>query len=104
MIIGLNSDSSVKILKGKNRPINNQLYRAKVLSSLKFCDYVIIFNEKTPLSLIKKIKPDIITKGGDYENKKIVGENEVKKWGGTVLTLEFVQGLSSTNVLNKLKV
>ena len=63
--------------------------------------YVIIFKEKTPLSLIKKIKPDLITKGGDYKNKKIVGENEVKKWGGKVLTLDFVRGLSSTKILEK---
>ena len=73
LIVALNSDISVKKLKGKNRPINNELYRAKILSSLEFCDYVIIFNEKTPLSLIKKIKPDLITKGGDYKSKKIVG-------------------------------
>ena len=82
LIIAINSDSSVKKIKGKNRPINNELYRAQILSSLKFCDYVIIFKETTPLSIIKKIKPDLITKGGDYKNKKIVGENEVKKWGG----------------------
>ncbi len=102
LIIAINSDSSVKKLKGKNRPINNELYRSKVLSSLKSCDYVIIFKEKTPLSIIKKIKPDIITKGGDYKNKKIVGENEIKKWGGSVLALDFVEGLSSTKILNKL--
>ena len=70
LIVALNSDISVKKLKGKNRPINNQLYRAKILSSLEFCDYVIIFNEKTPLSIIKKIKPDLITKGDDYKVKK----------------------------------
>ncbi len=104
LIIALNSDSSIKRIKGKNRPINNELYRAKMLASLEFCDYVIIFNETTPLSIIKRIKPDLITKGGDYKNKKIVGENEVKKWGGSVLTLEFVNGLSSTSILNKLKI
>jgi D-beta-D-heptose 7-phosphate kinase/D-beta-D-heptose 1-phosphate adenosyltransferase len=102
LIIALNSDSSVKKIKGKNRPINNQLYRAKILSSLEFCDYVIIFNEKTPLSIIKKIKPDLITKGGDYKNKKIVGEDEVKKWGGIVISLDFIKGLSSTKVIDKL--
>ena len=104
LIIAINSDSSVKKIKGNNRPINNELYRAKILSSLKFCDYVIIFKETTPLSIIKKIKPDLITKGGDYKNKKIVGENEVKKWGGSAITLEFINGLSSTNILNKLKI
>ena len=104
LIIALNSDSSVKKIKGKNRPINNELHRAKVLSSLKFCDYVIIFNEKTPLSIIKKIKPDLITKGGDYKNKKIVGENLMKKWGGEVLTLDYIKDLSSTNILNKIKI
>ena len=67
-------------------------------------NYVIIFNEKTPLSIIKKIKPDLITKGGDYKNKKIVGENQIKKWGGEILTLDYIRDLSSTNILDKLKV
>ena len=102
LIVALNSDSSVKKLKGKNRPINNEFYRSKLISSLASCDYVIIFNEKTPLSIIKKIKPDLITKGGDYKNKKIVGEDEVKKWGGIVISLDFIKGLSSTKVIDKL--
>ncbi|MDC3024160.1 D-glycero-beta-D-manno-heptose-7-phosphate kinase [Alphaproteobacteria bacterium] len=102
LIVAINSDSSVKSLKGKNRPINNENFRARLLSAISHCDYVIIFKERTPLSLIKKIKPDLITKGGDYKNKKIVGEIEVKKWGGKVMTLDFVRGLSSTRILEKI--
>ena len=104
LIVALNSDKSVRLLKGKNRPVNNELHRSQVLSSLHSCDYIVIFNEKTPLSTIKKIKPDLITKGGDYKNKKIVGESEVKKWGGSVLKLEFVNRLSSSKLISKLEI
>ena len=103
LIVALNSDESVRFLKGKERPINNQNYRALVLSSLQCCDYIIIFDQKTPLSIIKKIKPDLITKGGDYKNKKIIGENEVESWGGKVLKLDLIKDLSSTKVIKKLK-
>ena len=82
LIVGLNSDKSVKNLKGKKRPIINQLDRANILSSLNVVDYVVIFDEKTPLNIIKSIKPDIITKGSDYKNKNIVGSNYIKKRGG----------------------
>ena len=101
--MALNSDKSVKLIKGKNRPINNQIKRASIISSLNCCDYIIIFDEKTPLSLIKKIKPDLITKGGDYKNKKIVGESEIKRWGGTALKLDFINGLSSSNLIRKVR-
>tara|TARA_Y100001936_G_C16058983_1_gene662962 strand:+ start:214 stop:1650 length:1437 start_codon:yes stop_codon:yes gene_type:complete len=103
LIVALNSNKSVKLLKGKNRPINDELYRAMVLASLQSCDYVTIFNEKTPLKTIMKIKPDLITKGGDYKNKKIVGESEIKKWGGKVIKLKFVEGLSSSKLISKLE-
>ena len=103
LIVALNSDNSVKLIKGKSRPINNQSTRASIISSLNCCDYIIIFDERTPLSLIKKIKPDLITKGGDYKNKKIVGESEIKRWGGTALKLDFINDLSSTNLIEKLK-
>ncbi|MEC6997216.1 MAG: D-glycero-beta-D-manno-heptose 1-phosphate adenylyltransferase [Pseudomonadota bacterium] len=103
LIVALNSDKSVKLIKGKSRPINNQITRASIISSLNCCDYIIIFDERTPLSLIKKIKPDLITKGGDYKNKKIVGESEIKRWGGTALKLDFINGLSSTNLIEKLE-
>ena len=92
------------MLKGKNRPVNNELHRAQILSSLHSCDYIVIFNEKTPLSTIKKIKPDLITKGGDYKNKKIVGESEIKKWGGSVLKLDFIKRLSSSKLISKLEI
>ena len=102
LIVAINSDKSVKLLKGKDRPLNNEEHRAQILSSLRCCDYIIIFNEKTPLSTIKKIRPDLITKGGDYKNKKIVGENEVKSWGGSILKFNFVKGLSSSKLIGKL--
>ena len=104
LIVAINSDKSVKNLKGKKRPINDQVKRSRILSSLQCCDYIIVFNEKTPLSIIKKIRPDLITKGGDYKNKKIAGESEVKKWGGSVLKLEFIQGFSSSNLISKLEI
>ena len=100
LVVAINSDSSVKKIKGENRPINSQTKRAIVLEALSFIDYVVIFNDTTPLKLINKIRPDLITKGGDYKNLKIVGEDEIKKWGGKTYILEYVKGQSTTNILN----
>ena len=102
LIIAINSDSSVKKIKGKNRPINKQDARVKVLSSLNLCDHIIIFNQLTPLKVITSLKPDIITKGGDYEKEKVVGYKEIKKWNGKVHIIKFTQGMSSTSILKKL--
>ena len=102
LIIAINSDSSIKKIKGKNRPINNQEDRAKVLSALRLCDHVIIFNQLTPLKLINSIKPDIITKGGDYKEKNVVGYNEIKKWQGQVYIIPYTKGKSTTGILEKL--
>ena len=102
LIIAINNDYSVKKLKGKDRPLNNEKDRAKILASLNFCDFVIIFSEDTPLKLIKALKPHIITKGGDYRNKKIVGEKEVISWGGNVNILNFKKGYSTTKIIGKL--
>ena len=102
LIIAINSDSSVKKIKGKNRPINKQDARVKVLSSLNLCDHIIIFNQLTPLKIITSLKPDIITKGGDYEKEKVVGYKEIKKWNGKVHIIKFTQGMSSTSILKKL--
>ena len=79
VVVGLNSDASVKRLKGDSRPINNQEDRAYLLQSLKYVDDVIIFDEDTPLDLIKLIKPDILVKGGDYEGIRVVGQDDVKQ-------------------------
>jgi D-beta-D-heptose 7-phosphate kinase/D-beta-D-heptose 1-phosphate adenosyltransferase len=99
LIVGLNSDDSVKTLKGEGRPINNQLDRAYTLAALEVVDYVVIFHDETPLELIKSIEPNTIVKGGDYKNKKIVGQdiaNELK-------LVDFVKGKSSTQTINKIK-
>jgi rfaE bifunctional protein nucleotidyltransferase chain/domain len=103
LVIGLNSDASVKRLKGEGRPINVELSRSLMLASLFFVDAVAIFSEDTPLELIKEILPDVLVKGGDYEIKNIVGAPEVFANGGAVQTIDFVDGYSSTNLINKIK-
>ena len=103
IIIGLNSDASVKKLKGENRPINDEQSRAMILAALCFIDAVIIFNEDTPLSLIKLIKPDILVKGGDYSLKNIVGSDFVIDNGGEVKIIDFLPGYSTTIIEAKIK-
>ncbi|WP_069636849.1 D-glycero-beta-D-manno-heptose-7-phosphate kinase [Campylobacter pinnipediorum] len=99
LVVGLNSDDSVRRLKGETRPINNQNDRASMLSSLGFVDYVIIFDEDTPYELIKKLKPDILVKGADYKDKDVVGSDLVKD----VRLVEFVPNKSTTNIINRIK-
>ena len=103
LIVGLNSDESVRLLKGKDRPINSQGDRAIVLAALNSVDYVIVFEEETPYNLIKTINPDILVKGGDWLVEQIVGHDIVLKKGGTVKSLMFKEGKSTTNIINKLK-
>ena len=103
LIIGLNSDSSVKKLKGKDRPINSFEDRATLLSAIESVDVVIMFEEQTPENLIKDIVPDILVKGGDYNIEDIVGYQTVMQNGGQVKTLSFYDGYSSTNYINKIK-
>ena len=103
LIIGLNTDDSVKRLKGKDRPINNQSDRAIVLDALKPVDFVVFFDEDTPLDLIKIINPDVLVKGADYKIEEIVGADFVQQNGGQVITIKFVEGKSSTSIINKLK-
>ena len=103
LIIGLNSDSSVKELKGENRPINSFEDRATLLSAIESVDLVIMFEEQTPENLIKDIVPDILVKGGDYNIEDIVGYRTVMQNGGQVKTLSFYDGYSSTNYINKIK-
>jgi glycerol-3-phosphate cytidylyltransferase len=102
LIIGLNSDESVRKLKGNSRPINNENDRAIVLSELKSVDYVTIFNDNTPYKLIEAIIPDILTKGGDYTEENIVGADIVKLNGGKVVVINFVDGKSTTNIIEKM--
>ena len=103
LIIGLNSDSSVKELKGVDRPINSFEDRATLLSAIESVDLVIMFEEQTPENLIKDIVPDILVKGGDYNIEDIVGYQTVMQNGGQVKTLSFYDGYSSTNYINKIK-
>ncbi|RIY31979.1 hypothetical protein CJP74_05830 [Psittacicella melopsittaci] len=103
LVVAINSDDSVRRLKGENRPINNVADRMFMLSSLKFVDYVVEFNEDTPLELIKAIHPDVLVKGADYKVEDIVGYKEVTAYGGKVQTITFVDSYSSTNIINKIK-
>lgn len=103
LVVGLNSDDSVRRLKGQNRPINGQDARALVLASLEMVDYVVIFEEDTPYNLIAKVQPDVLVKGGDYEVDKIVGGDIVRQRGGVVTTIPFVEGFSTTSMISDLK-
>ncbi|MDA8791708.1 D-glycero-beta-D-manno-heptose 1-phosphate adenylyltransferase [Bacteriovoracaceae bacterium] len=101
LVVGLNSDSSVKRLKGESRPINQENDRMFVLENLKSVDYVVLFQEDTPLEIIKTIKPNILVKGGDWPIEKIVGHEIVMQNGGKVLSLNFVDGYSTTKIIEK---
>ncbi|MBQ8634523.1 D-glycero-beta-D-manno-heptose 1-phosphate adenylyltransferase [bacterium] len=103
LIIGLNSDSSVKKLKGETRPINNESDRAELLSELNFVDYVVIFDENTPEKLLDEIKPDIYTKGADYTIETLPEAQTVIKNGGRVEFINLVEGKSTTNVIKKIE-
>lgn len=98
LIIGLNSDRSISVLKGSKRPINEQTDRASLLGALEFVDFVVIFDEDTPLNLIKALRPDILVKGGDYKGKDIVGSDFAKK----VELIEFIDGKSTTKIVEKI--
>ena len=101
MIIGLNSDSSVRRLKGETRPINGQHERAVLLAALKFVDAVVIFDEDTPENLINTIEPDFLVKGGDYTIDTIVGANFVMSYGGKVITIPLVENFSSSSIIKR---
>ena len=101
LVVGLNSDSSVRRLKGPDRPVNGELARSEVLESLRCVDQVIIFDEDTPLNLIAALIPDILVKGGDWDVSQIVGSDIVKAGGGKVLSLPFVDGYSTTAIIEK---
>ena len=103
LLVGLNSDASVKRLKGPDRPINTETDRQYVLSQLKSVDFVEIFNEDTPLNLILKVKPKILVKGGDWKIDQIVGAKEVLADGGDVFSLNFVDGYSTTSIIHKIQ-
>lgn len=102
LIIGLNSDASVKRLKGENRPVNDENARALALASLIFVDEVILFDTDTPYDLIDYVQPDVLVKGGDYNPEEIVGYDIVKAKNGKIVTIDFVEGYSTTSILNKI--
>lgn len=101
LVVGLNTDESVTLLKGSGRPVNDQQARAEVLGGLAFVDYIILFSEDTPLKLITSLKPDILIKGGDYRKEDIVGHKEVISLGGRVETIPLLEGYSTTSILDK---
>lgn len=101
LIIGLNTDNSVKRLKGPSRPVNDEKARAVVLAGLEFVDAVVFFEEDTPYNLIKSVQPDVLVKGNDYKAEDIVGYDIVTAKGGKVETIELVDGFSTTKILEK---
>ena len=102
LVVGVNSDLSIRNLKGESRPIMDQDSRLTILSSFEFIDAVILFDEETPYDLIKNIVPNILTKGGDYKAKNIVGSDIVLDNGGDVVLIPFVDGCSSTSLIDKI--
>ncbi|WP_044201773.1 D-glycero-beta-D-manno-heptose 1-phosphate adenylyltransferase [Flammeovirga sp. OC4] len=103
MILGLNTDSSVKKLKGEERPINNEYARARLLAAFEFIDMVILFGDDTPINLINELMPDVLVKGADYTVENIVGAKEVMANGGEVKTITLVEGFSTTSIINKIR-
>ena len=102
LIVGLNTDASVMRIKGKNRPIQDEKSRCLILASLFFVDYVVLFDEDTPYNLIKTIFTNILVKGADYKKEDIVGYDTVEKNGGKVMTLQYLEGYSTSNIIKKI--
>ena len=103
LILALNSDNSIKKIKGKDRPILNQIERTEILKNFDFIDKILIFNEETPINLIKKIKPNVIFKGDDYSLNEVVGSKAIKKWGGLIKLIKCVKGKSTSSIIRKIK-
>lgn len=102
LVVGLNSDVSVRRLKGPQRPIVDEESRALLLAAFEFVDFVTFFDEDTPLELIRKVQPDVLVKGGDYDPMTIVGGDVVRAKGGEVVVLDFVEGFSTTSIVKRL--
>jgi D-beta-D-heptose 7-phosphate kinase/D-beta-D-heptose 1-phosphate adenosyltransferase len=103
LLVAINSDRSVRELKGSDRPIFNQAERAEILAALRYVDYVTIFDDVSPRSLIAKLLPDVLVKGGDYQLHEIHGREEVEAAGGRVVSLPFVEGASTTTLIERMK-
>jgi rfaE bifunctional protein nucleotidyltransferase chain/domain len=102
LVVAVNSDSSVRKLKGKGRPVVPQNFRAKMLGALESVDFVVIFSEATPLEIIKSLKPDALVKGGDWKEKDIVGADFIRSRKGKVFSIKFIKGFSTTNIIKKI--
>ena len=103
LVIGLNTDRSVRQLKGAARPVNDEQSRSMVMASLHFVDAVLLFDEETPLDLIRFVEPDVLVKGADYQKEEIVGADFVESRGGEVRTIDFLEGYSSSEVIEKIR-
>jgi rfaE bifunctional protein nucleotidyltransferase chain/domain len=104
LVVGLNSDSSVRRLKGPGRPVRSEAERAYVLAALEAVDAVTVFEQDTPLELIMALRPDVLVKGGDYTPDTIVGRREVEGWGGRVVVVPLTPGQSTTSIIQRLRV
>jgi rfaE bifunctional protein nucleotidyltransferase chain/domain len=102
LVVALNSDSSVKKIKGDKRPIINEKKRQGLIAALESVNYVTLFNQETPLKLITLLRPDVLVKGGDWSKDKIIGSDVVLKYGGKVITINFVKGNSTTGIIKKI--
>jgi len=102
LIVAINSDASVKKIKGNKRPIVNQQDRLSLIAALESVDYAILFNEETPLKVIKELRPDILVKGADWDKKQIVGTDFVLSYGGRISTIRLTKGRSTTNLIKKI--
>lgn len=103
LVLGLNTDASISRIKGPNRPLQDEMSRARVMASLLFIDAVVLFDNDTPLELIKAVQPDILVKGNDYSIENIVGQDIVMAKGGDVKTVPLVKGYSTTNIVKKIE-
>jgi D-beta-D-heptose 7-phosphate kinase/D-beta-D-heptose 1-phosphate adenosyltransferase len=103
LLVAINSDASVRALKGANRPVMNEGERAEILAALSSVDFVTVFDDQSPRSLIAKVLPDVLVKGGDYRPEEIHGREEVERAGGRVLSLPFVEGASTTGIIDRIK-
>jgi D-beta-D-heptose 7-phosphate kinase/D-beta-D-heptose 1-phosphate adenosyltransferase len=103
LVVGLNSDASVRRLKGPDRPVRNEAERAYVLAAFEMVDCVVVFDQDTPLELIRLLRPDVLVKGGDYSESTIVGAPDVRGWGGEVIVIPLTPGQSTTSIIRKLR-
>jgi rfaE bifunctional protein nucleotidyltransferase chain/domain len=102
LVLGLNSDASVRAIKGEKRPLVPQGERAEVVASLEAVDYVTLFDDHTPLRLIEYLRPDVLVKGGDWKSEAVVGGDAVRLWGGKVVIVSMTEGVSTTNIVEKI--